>query len=122
MEETSMNESRNRWIFGIAAMVMLVAFTVVAYNVGLSEGLARAAASVSAAAPSAPGAPYYGWHRPWGFGFGFLFPLLFFMVWIFLFRGFYWRPWGPWYYGRPRFRDDLDEWHRRAHERMNAKE
>ena len=112
-----MNEhpARSPWIIALLVLTVAVAVGAVAYNVGLSQGLAQVG-SAAAAQGSYPD----GWHRHWGFGF--LFPLFFFAFWIFLFRGFYWRPWGPWYYGRPRFRDDFEEWHRRAHERMNAKE
>jgi hypothetical protein len=106
--------ARYGWAIALLVVVLTVAAGAVAYNIGLSHGLARVAASVEAQTPP-PAYPYY-WHRPWGAGF--LFPLMFFAFWIFLFRGF-WRPWGPWYHGGPR-RERFDEWHRRAHERMNA--
>jgi drug/metabolite transporter (DMT)-like permease len=115
MEDTEMTHSPARYWWGVALLV--VALTIitgaVAYNIGLSQGLAQVAASADAPAP--PPYPYY-WHRPWGFPL--FFPLLF-VFWIVLFRGFFWRPWGPWYHGGPPS-ERFEEWHRRAHERMKA--
>jgi hypothetical protein len=106
----------NGWLVAAVAAVAVAIAAGVAYNVGLSQGLAQ----VGAPAGSLP--PYaYGWHRPWGFGF--LFPLMFFAFWILLFRGWWWwRPWGPWsYYGPPpHARDRFEQWHRQAHERMGG--
>ena len=121
-----MNERRNRWVFGVAALVMLVAFTAVAYNIGVSEGFARAGTSATTApgAPSAPAAPSYGWHRGWGMGP--FFPLLLvFFFWFFLMRMFWWGGWWggprPWHYYRgPSDRETFDEWHRRAHDQMKS--
>jgi hypothetical protein len=112
----------NRWwqVVGVAVIGLVLA--VAAYNVGLSDGAARAAAS-------AGGAPVFdygwGWHRHWGFGF----PLFFIFFWLLIVRGLFWG--GPWrrrwhyYYDDPprRYDDGLprgfEEMHRRAHERMN---
>jgi len=76
----------------------------------------------------------YGWH-PWGFGF-FFGPFLFILFWFVLlrvlfFRAFWWGrgPWryrdygygygpGPWDRGWHRGGRGFDDWHRRAHERM----
>lgn len=107
-----MNEYR-RW-FAVALVAVAVAIAAgVAYNLGLSQGLAQVAGSAGSPPPYA-----YGWHRPWGFGF--LFPLLFFAFWITLFRGFWWNRWSyRSYYGPPPVSDRFDEWHRQAHERMS---
>jgi hypothetical protein len=115
-----MNETRNSWIFGVAALVMLLAFTAVAYNLGVSEGLVRAGANASAAAPAAA---YYGWHRGWAMGP--LFPLLLIFFWFFLMRVFWWGGWWggprPWHFYRgPYDRETFDEWHRRAHDQMKG--
>jgi hypothetical protein len=129
MEERQMNESRNRWLLGAAALVLAVTMAAIAYNVGVSQG-AQMAASVSANAGATGGAqpgtlppyPYaYGWHRPWGFG---VVPFLFLIFfWIILFRalaggGPPWRRWH--YYGGPHDRETFDEWHRRAHDQMKG--
>jgi hypothetical protein len=115
MEEMSMDQypSRYAWAAGLLALLLIVGAGAVSYNVGLSQGLAQIGAGNATA-------PYpYDWHRHWGIGpFG---PLLFIVFWIVILRGFFglfWRPWRPWYYGGPS-RERFEEWHRRAHERMN---
>ena len=109
------HRSRYAWAFGLLAVILIALAAGVAYNIGLSQGLAQT--GVEAATPP----PYpYGWHRPWGAGF--LFPLFFIFFWLVFFRGFCWG-WGPWwhrYYGGPHYTDRLDDWHRRAHERMEG--
>jgi hypothetical protein len=133
MEDTSMNQypARYRWAIALIVIALTITAGVVAYNIGLSQGLAQVAeatAQQGASPPPAPSAfppPYYygyGWHRPWGGGF--IFPMLF-LFWILLFavaRGGFWR---HGYYGRPYFapyEDRFDEMHRRAHDRMNKTE
>ena len=99
----------------VLAVVLLSALTgVVAYNIGLSHGLAQTVGAQAAAVPPYP----YGWYRPWGFGFGF--PFLFFaLIWFVVLRGLWW--------GGPRWRHRYDagaygvppafeQWHRQAHE------
>ena len=122
-----MNESRYRWLLAAGAILLAGTLSAIAYNVGLSEGAAQIAASASAdAGVSAPGTVpppyvYYGWHRPWGWGFFPLFPLLFIFFWFFLIRAFWWggpRRWG--YYGGPHDRESFEEWHRRAHDQMKG--
>lgn len=88
----------------------------IAYNMGLSQGAAQAAAAAGTTLP--PYAYGWGWHRPWGFGFGF--PIFLLFLWFVLARGFFWG--GPWrrHHWHP-YRDvppSFDDWHRRAHERM----
>ncbi len=111
--------------------VLLVAAVVGygAYNLGVSRGLEVAAVTAAATAPAgataAPVPPYaywYGWHRPWGWGFPF-FPLVILFFWFMaarlLFRGGgcgrYRGGDGP--DGVPR---SFDEWHRRAHDQMKS--
>ena len=103
-----------RW-FALAAVVGGVLLAAVAYSIGWSEGAARAAA----ASGTVPAYPYWAWHRPWGFGFGF--PLLFFLFWILIARSLFWGPpWRRrWYYYGDAVPPSFDEWHRRAHERMS---
>jgi hypothetical protein len=128
MEDITMNENRARsgWAIALLVVALTVGAGVIAYNVGLSHGVAEATVAAgtttAAAPPNAYPYPYpypYGWHRPWGFGF--VFPLFFLFFWVFLFRAFWWR--GGWHAGGPRYYEDrFDEMHRRAHDRMNAKE
>src|SRR5207302_8151672 len=99
----------SRWAAVLLAGVVAVAVGVTAYNLGVSNGLARSAQLVAApavqpgVAPAAPGAPVvvypypYGWYRPWGVGFGFLFPLLFFGFWFLVVRTLFWG--GRWHRG-----------------------
>ena len=87
-----------RWFAPLAVLGSIV-IGIVAYNAGVSQGAAEAAA----ASGTVPPYVYWGWHRPWGFGFGF--PIFFFLLFWFVFaRGFFWG--GPWRrgcsYDRPR--------------------
>jgi hypothetical protein len=103
----------------LAAAILATLVGVLAYNAGVTHGLAQ-----TGQAGGGPGAfgPYgpYGWYRPGGFGF--FFPFLFLGLWFLVLRALFWG--GPW--GRYRcygggFHDlppTFDEWHRRAHERM----
>jgi hypothetical protein len=110
-------ERRYSWLAIAGAAVFSIVVGMVAYNAGLSHGLA--AGSGAGAVP--PGGVPYGWHRPWGFfPFG---PFLFLFFWLFVFRMFAWRGYhGPWRDRGGPFETEsqLDEWHRRAHEQMNA--
>jgi hypothetical protein len=108
-------DRRGRGVAGLVVLTMLLVVATivgfVAYNAGVSHGLAMGAATVAVeqgrqAAPAAPAVvppayPYgyygYGWHpwHPWGFGFfGFLGPLFFLFFWIFFLRLLFWRRWG----------------------------
>jgi hypothetical protein len=112
-------KGRYGWAFALAAVLFGVAIAIIAYNIGVSDG-----AVVGDAAPAAAvHRVQWGWH-----GGGVVWLLFFALFWGFLFRGACWRrrswygPYGP-YWGPPRYPgapDDpgMDEWHRRAHERM----
>ena len=106
-----------RWTAILAALLVAALVGVVSYNVGVSHGLAIGPAAGAPAGMIAP----YGWYRPWGFGlFG---PFMLIVFWFLLFRIFFWggfhrRRWHhPGMYDAPY---GLEEWHRRAHERMSG--
>jgi hypothetical protein len=110
-----------RWTWMLLLLVAAALVTgALAYNAGLDQGwaLATVAATPNTGTPPVPPVPYgYYWHRPWGFGF--LGPVLFVFFWIFVVRALLWG--GPWRRGwsGPWASDRFDEWHRRAHERMD---
>jgi hypothetical protein len=101
----------------LGVLLLSVVAAVVAYNLGVSHGLAQ---QMVAQGAQLPAYPYpYGWYRPWGFGFGF--PILFFvLIWFVLLRGLFWgRRWRHGYYpGWQGVPPAFDEWHRQAHERL----
>lgn len=115
-----MEGSRNMWLVALVGGLLLMAAAGIAYNVGLSQGLAQVPVPAGSVLP----AYAYGWHRPWGWGwgFGFLPPLFFIAFWVLAIRAVSRRgPRGPWAYGPPPFyRDAFDEWHRQSHERMSG--
>jgi hypothetical protein len=119
MEEHMVEYKRRYgWALVLAVVLLSAVAGAIAYNVGVSDGIAQSAAAQGTPIP----AYAYGWHRPWGFGFGF--PVLFFVVlWFVLLRGLWWGgPWGRhrYYYAGPHgIPPAFDEWHRRAHEHMN---
>ncbi len=113
----------NRVWRALAIAVLVIAGAAIvginAYNAGVAHAIAESGRAI--APPPPAGAPYaygyYGWPRPWGFGFFPFFPifpifaLLFFFI---ILRGLLWR--GPWHRGGWGCGyDGLDEWHRRAH-------
>jgi hypothetical protein len=113
-------EQRFRWL-GLMMVAVSIAVGVLAYQAGVSHGLAVTAPGAGGGAPAV--ARYY-WY-PW-FGF---FPFGIF-IWIFVLRFLFWggprRRWyyrhGPWggpYDGPYEDPRSFDDWHRRAHERMN---
>jgi len=109
----------SRWIALVAALLLVAAVGSLAYSAGVAHGIEQSGKIVTAPGGPYP-YPYYGWHRPWGFGFFFV-PLFFIAFWMLIVRGPFWR---RGWYGRgacgPGFDREsrLDEWHRRAHERM----
>jgi hypothetical protein len=118
-----MSETRFRWVLGAAALVLAVALSGIAYEVGRSQGAAQVAAGAGAdTIETAPSATTSARSRHWSGGPWF--PLLFIFFWVFLFRGFWWggppRPWWRHYYGDPTDRERFDEWHRRAHDQMKG--
>jgi hypothetical protein len=119
-----------RWALVLFAVLVAVAIGSVAYQAGVSRGIAvqPPVAVVPPAAGAAPAVPPpyayypYGFYRPWHFGF--FGPLLFVFFWIFLFRAMFWAGGGwrrRWHHGDPDYWPNrFDEWHRRAHERMRG--
>jgi hypothetical protein len=110
--------SRHTWAVALIGGLLLMGAAAVAYNVGLSQGMAQVPVPAGSVLP----AYAYGWHRPWGWGFGLLPPLFLIGFWLLAIRALaHRRPWGPGSYGPPPFyRDSFDEWHRQAHERMSG--
>ncbi|HEX8939491.1 MAG TPA: hypothetical protein VF763_04950 [Candidatus Limnocylindrales bacterium] len=113
--------SIGRGLVALGLVVGAIAVAVVAYQVGLSTGLASAGNPGAAVAYPWHYGPAWGWG--WGF-FGLLFPILFIVFIVLLVRALVWRG-GPGSYGRrwggpdgrwddPR-RPLFDEWHRQAH-------
>lgn len=111
-------DTRFRLAAVLGAVVLAVAVGIVSYNIGVSHGQAIAAAAAGAPPTAVP--PYY-WYRPWGFGF--FGPFLFLLFWFFAFRLLFWgsfRRRGWYSFGPDDTPTRFEEWHRRAHERMNA--
>ncbi|MGE5252104.1 MAG: hypothetical protein ACM3QS_18010 [Bacteroidota bacterium] len=115
----------------VAALVLIAAVAAVgffAYNAGVAHGSPITIQSPSGQTGQAP-YPYYGYpfHRPWGFGFGFLgclVPLFLFFIIFGAFRFLLWGPrWGHMrhgYWGRGGWSESgvppmFEEWHKRAH-------
>jgi hypothetical protein len=102
----------------LSAIALLALVGVYIYDLGVAHGLAE---SAKVSGFGAGDGPYFGWWRPWGFGFFPLFPFLI-LLWLVL-RAFFWR--GPWYRrrwygpggddGRGGVPPAFEEWHRRAH-------
>ena len=129
-----------RWALAALAVVVAVMIGTMAYQAGVSQGIALQPAP-AVAAPAAPGgaqaapapAPYpyypYRYYRrgPFGF-FGFIGPLFGLIFFIFVMRTIFWGLFGCgwrrrwWYHDRYYDPDDgpsrFDDWHRRAHDRM----
>jgi hypothetical protein len=96
----------------IASLALAAGIGVLAYNMGVAQGLAQNGRVLTAP----PAGPYvYVSPRPWGFGFGFLFPFFFVAFWFFIVRSLFWgRRWGgAWH--RSAVPPMFEEWHRRAH-------
>lgn len=120
-----MNNSTRWWVLA-GALLLAAAVGFWAFQAGVAQGIEQSGkiavppAGAAGPYPYPYPSPYYGWHRPWGFGF-FFGPLFFIAFWLLLVRGVFWRR-RAWYggYGGPcgggpygRF----EEWHRQAHER-----
>ena len=105
------------WALALLLLALGVTASIVAYNAGVSHGLAQVATATGNATPL----DAYRWHRPWGL-FP-LFPLLFMFFWVFVFRAFWWGQGPRWHHGYgygPYDRERFDEWHRRAHDQMKG--
>jgi hypothetical protein len=103
---------RFNWFVVIAGVLLTAAIGVVAFNMGVSHGLAIGVPSAGAP-PAAGPYPYPYGYRPWGFGFFPLAPLFFIFFFLFVARGMFWG-------GYRRRCGSFDDWHRRAHERMDG--
>ena len=123
----------NRWLI-VAFLAGGLLIGAAAYTAGVSQGAAHALAS----SPSSTGAAErpdrdafdadwgwrWGWghHMYWGFPFG---PILAIFFWVWIIRALFWgfhRPWGwrrRWRYYDPYYDDprSYDEWRRRDRER-----
>ena len=100
--------------FAVAAFVFAALVGAMAYNYGVSQGIEESGKIVTAPPPGAAPYPYpYHWHRPFGF---FFVPLFIILFWFVLIRGVFW---GGGWHRRCAYGGGFDEWHRRAHERMN---
>jgi hypothetical protein len=135
--------SNGRILFGIILALVLVALVAgagwYAYNVGVARGLVMETGSVPPLENGAPVPysapfgyyPYWGFHYPFGFGFGLLgclVPLLFLFLFFGLFRFLFWRPrWGwdgrhgGWDPARGEIPPRIKEWHRQLHEEERAR-
>jgi len=129
-EDVMDRESRmRRWGIVALAVVAAIAIGATAYQAGVSHGIAMQPPVAST--PAAPGGaqavppppyPYYPYryYGPWRFGF--FGPLLTILLFVFLFRMLFWGFWGwrrrYWHFDPELGRARFDEWHRRAHERM----
>ena len=112
----------NRWLV-VAFLAGGLLIGVAGYTVGLSQGAARAAISAGANIDALDAywsrGHFHGW---WGFPFG---PIIAIFFWLWIIRAVFWGFRGPWGWRR-RWRyypydDDprrFDELHRRAHDRM----
>ena len=102
----------HRWIALVGALLLAAAVGFAAWQAGVAHGIEQSGKIVVPPSGGPYPYPYYGWHRPWGFGF--LFIPLFIAFWFFVVRGLFWRR--AWYGGGcgPRH---FDEWHRQAHAR-----
>jgi len=115
----------NRWLV-VAFIAGGLLIGAAAYSVGVNQGAAHAAIAAGANADTVDA--YWSWNHGrlyWGFPFG---PILALFFWVWLIRAVIWGFGGPWgwrrrwhryydYYDDPR---RFDEWHRRAHERDGA--
>jgi hypothetical protein len=125
MTDSSLDHQRRNHHRGWGALLALcltaALASTIAYNVGLSQGVARVAQQAVAgqAGQAAPPIVYYA-PRPWGFGF--LFPLVVLPFWFLVARLIFWRGRrGHRSAGGPGGRADrFDQWHRQAHERMGG--
>ena len=112
----------NRWLV-VAFLAGGLLIGVAGYTVGLSQGAARAAISAGANIDALDAywsrGHFHGW---WGFPFG---PIIAIFFWLWIIRAVFWGFRGPWGWRRRwhyyPYDDDprrFDEWHRRAHDRM----
>jgi len=87
----------------VRALVTATLVVIGAYNAGVTQGITQSEALTAPAA----GSPYtvypYMWYRRVGFGFFPIFPFFFVLLFLFVFRGLFWR--GPWHGEVAKWRD-----------------
>jgi hypothetical protein len=95
-----------RWI-ALSAFVAALFFAAIvggiAYNAGVTHGIEQSGKIVMAPVPPYPYGTY-GWHHPWGFGFGPLFAIVLFMMIV---RVIFWR--GGWHHRYHHHRCEMKE-------------
>ena len=106
------------WAVALAGVLFAAALAMIAYNVGVSDGMVAGGTAVDAARRV-----QWGWH-----GGAFVWLFFFAIFWLFVFRGgcgrrryWYGPGWAPYddeSRPMPPFDARMDEWHRRAHDRM----
>jgi hypothetical protein len=116
-----------RWAVGLFAILAAVAIGTVAYQAGVSRGVALQP-PVALTAPPVAGAPpaVQGAYPPYPYRFyrrrpfGFFGPFLFLLFVLFLLRVIFFFGWRRrrWQGNSDYWPQRFDEWHRRAHERM----
>jgi hypothetical protein len=126
-----------RWAIAALAILAVVAIGSIAYQAGVSQGIAlqpppppavsgQAPADGAQAAPAADANYRYRSYGPWRFGFGWFGPFFSIILFFFVLRmitwglfGWGWRRRWWHYYDYPDYGPShFDDWHRRAHERM----
>lgn len=104
-------------LVALVVIGLIAAIGVYEYRAGVARGV-EMSGKLPAAGAGWNGAPYPYWHGHFH-PFGFVFPLLLlFLVFGFTRRMFWWGRWGGPGSGRWGGREQLDEWHRKAHESM----
>jgi hypothetical protein len=107
-------DTRLKWAVAIATILVATTVGFIAYNLGVSHGMA-----INLPADTAVAMPHFVGFRPFGFFFPFFFVFLFFFAMRLIFWGAFHRR--GWYYSRAwEGAPNLDEWHRRAHEKMSS--
>lgn len=127
----------SRILFGVVLALVFVALVAsvgwTAYNAGIAQGMMESGKLVvptttGSVVPVAPMYAPFGFHRPFGFGFGLFaclvpfFLLLFFvMLMRFAFRPRWGGPWmrGGWDPSQGDVPERVKEWHRKLHENDN---
>lgn len=103
-----------RVLIALVFVAGIVGVGLYEYRLGVAYGIATSG-KLPAGTPALYPYPFWGFHP-----FGFLFPLLFFVLIFGLGRRLFWRGWGcPHGWRRDISSPDLEEWHKQAHEKMS---